>query len=71
MRKVCWNFSTLGFGVEAGAPNKIWEGSEWEFMNPPDEETCCLMVDWYFDTLDITGGLCLNDHRCIWNHAYS
>jgi hypothetical protein len=27
------------------------------------------MVDWYFETLDITGGLSLIDHRCIRDHA--
>jgi hypothetical protein len=62
-------FSTLGFGDEAGTPCEIWVGSEWEFTNPPDEATCCLMVDWYFETLDITDGLSLNDHRCIRDHA--
>jgi hypothetical protein len=28
-----------------------------------------LWVDWYFETLDLTDGLSLNDHRCIRDHA--
>ena len=59
-------FDSLGF---TGAAAPIWADPEWEFtdFDPSDEQTSPLMVDWYFETLDVT--LSLNDHRCIRQYA--
>jgi hypothetical protein len=45
-------------------------GTEWEFTNPTEEQTRCLIVEWYFEMLNVTVSLLpLNDYRRIRAHA--